>query len=183
MGEAPGFQTWRASGRKPCLQLHGQLNGTGVLELNLITLCSSESLHLTVRLPSSPSSSSIHLQRERECVCLCPTPFQPHRADAGAARTSPHVGRASGIFCRPQVLAPLCRHVAAPASALCGWKGVKPHEIGIVKIGNYSYTGSTCGTEREFTPFQPHRADAGAARTSPGRYHNRVFNHCVEQQI
>ena len=22
---------------------------------------------------------------------------------------------------------------------------------------------------REFTPFQPHRADAGAARTSPGR--------------
>ena len=36
--------------------------------------------------------------------------------------------------------------------------------------------------ERESTPFQPHRADAGAARTSPGRYHNRVFNHCVEQQ-
>ena len=36
--------------------------------------------------------------------------------------------------------------------------------------------------EREFTPFRPHRADAGAARTSPGRYHNRVFNHCVEQQ-
>ena len=36
--------------------------------------------------------------------------------------------------------------------------------------------------EREFTPFQPHRADAGAARTSSGRYHNRVFNHCVEQQ-
>ena len=33
-----------------------------------------------------------------------------------------------------------------------------------------------------FTPFQPHRANAGAARTSPGRYHNRVFNHCVEQQ-
>ena len=36
--------------------------------------------------------------------------------------------------------------------------------------------------EREFTPFQPHRADAGAARTSPGRYHNRVFNHCVKEQ-
>ena len=36
--------------------------------------------------------------------------------------------------------------------------------------------------EREFTPFQPNRADAGALRTSPGRYHNRVFNHCVEQQ-
>ena len=36
--------------------------------------------------------------------------------------------------------------------------------------------------ERVFTPFQPHRADAGAARTSPGRYHNRVFNHCVKQQ-
>ena len=39
--------------------------------------------------------------------------------------------------------------------------------------------------EREFTPFQLHRADAGAARTSPGtsgRYHNRVFSHCVEQQ-
>ena len=33
-----------------------------------------------------------------------------------------------------------------------------------------------------FTPFQPHRADAGAARTSPGRYQNRVFNHCVKQQ-
>ena len=30
--------------------------------------------------------------------------------------------------------------------------------------------------EREFTPFQPHRADAGAARTSPGRYQNRLFN-------
>ena len=28
--------------------------------------------------------------------------------------------------------------------------------------------------EREFTPFQPHRADAGAARTSPGRSHKRV---------
>ena len=29
--------------------------------------------------------------------------------------------------------------------------------------------------EREFTPFQPHRAGAGAARTSPGRSHKRVL--------
>ena len=36
--------------------------------------------------------------------------------------------------------------------------------------------------EREFTPFQPHRADAGAARTSPGRYHNRVFRHWSSAQ-
>ena len=29
--------------------------------------------------------------------------------------------------------------------------------------------------ERKLTPFQPHRADAGAARTSPGASHNRVL--------
>ena len=46
----------------------------------------------------------------------------------------------------------------------------------------YATTQRRREREREFTPFQPHRADAGAARPSPGRYHNRVFNHCVEQQ-
>ena len=36
--------------------------------------------------------------------------------------------------------------------------------------------------DRDFTPAQPHRAGAGAARTSPGRSQYRVFTHCVEQR-
>ena len=41
--------------------------------------------------------------------------------------------------------------------------------------------------EREFTPFQPHRADAGAARISPGRSHYTVlvfvYNNARETRI
>ena len=49
-------------------------------------------------------------------------------------------------------------------------------------IGPINFQCAWTVREREFTPFQPHRADAGAARISPGRYHNRVFNPYVVQQ-
>ena len=44
--------------------------------------------------------------------------------------------------------------------------------LGVISWRGYWTFGER---KREFTPFQPHRADAGAARTSPGRSHIRVL--------